>query len=72
VTHADGTITKGGAKVVKNATAYDITKLYLGAHGTLGVILEATLRVYPAGGGAGLVAARPRPGNCPGPGEPDP
>ncbi|HSB73304.1 MAG TPA: FAD-binding oxidoreductase [Candidatus Methylomirabilis sp.] len=47
VGHADGTITKGGAKVVKNATAYDITKLYLGAHGTLGVILEATLRLFP-------------------------
>lgn len=47
VAHADGTITKGGAKVVKNVTGYDITKLYLGSHGTLGVILEATFRVYP-------------------------
>ena len=48
VAHADGTITKGGAKVVKNATGYDVTKLYLGSHGTLGVILEATFRLYPA------------------------
>lgn len=47
VAHADGTITKGGAKVVKNATAYDVTKLYLGSHGTLGIILEATFRLYP-------------------------
>lgn len=47
VCHADGTVTKGGAKVVKNATAYDITKLYVGSHGTLGVILEATVRLYP-------------------------
>ncbi|MFI5339183.1 MAG: FAD-binding oxidoreductase [Candidatus Methylomirabilales bacterium] len=45
--HADGTITKGGAKVVKNATGYDVTKLYLGSHGTLGIILEATFRLYP-------------------------
>jgi len=47
VAHADGTITKAGARVVKNATGYDVTKLYLGSHGTLGIILEATFRVYP-------------------------
>lgn len=47
VAHADGTITKAGAKVVKNATGYDVTKLYLGSHGTLGILLEATFRVYP-------------------------
>jgi glycolate oxidase FAD binding subunit len=47
VAHADGTITKGGSRVVKNATAYDITKLYIGSHGTLSVILEATLRLHP-------------------------
>jgi glycolate oxidase FAD binding subunit len=47
VAHADGTITRAGAKVVKNATGYDVTKLYLGSHGTLGIILEATFRVYP-------------------------
>jgi glycolate oxidase FAD binding subunit len=45
--HADGTVTKAGAKVVKNATGYDVTKLYLGSQGTLGIILEATFRVYP-------------------------
>lgn len=47
VVHADGTITKCGGRVVKNATAYDLPKLYLGAFGTLGVITEATLRLYP-------------------------
>jgi len=47
VAHADGTITKGGAKVVKNATGYDVPKLYLGSYGTLGIILEATFRLYP-------------------------
>jgi glycolate oxidase FAD binding subunit len=47
VAHADGTITKAGARVVKNATAYDLTKLYAGSCGTLGVLLEATLRLQP-------------------------
>jgi glycolate oxidase FAD binding subunit len=47
IAQPDGTVTKAGASVVKNATGYDVTKLHLGAHGTLGVILEATLRVYP-------------------------
>jgi glycolate oxidase FAD binding subunit len=47
VAQPDGTVTKAGASVVKNATGYDVTKLHLGAHGTLGVILEATVRVYP-------------------------
>jgi len=47
IAHPDGTVTKAGASVVKNATGYDVTKLHLGAYGTLGVILEATLRVYP-------------------------
>ena len=47
VAHADGTITKAGARVVKNATAYDLTKLYAGSYGTLGVLVEATLRLQP-------------------------
>jgi glycolate oxidase FAD binding subunit len=47
IVHADGAVTKGGGRVVKNASAYDMPRLYLGALGTLGVIAEATLRVYP-------------------------
>jgi glycolate oxidase FAD binding subunit len=47
VAHADGTITKAGSRVVKNATAYDLTKLYAGSFGTLGVLVEATLRLQP-------------------------
>jgi glycolate oxidase FAD binding subunit len=47
VAHADGTITKAGSRVVKNATAYDLTKLYAGSYGTLGILLEATLRLQP-------------------------
>ncbi len=47
IVHADGTITKGGAKVVKNVSGYDLNKLYIGSLGTLGIILEATFRLYP-------------------------
>ncbi|MDE2179637.1 MAG: FAD-binding oxidoreductase [candidate division NC10 bacterium] len=47
VVHADGTITKGGAKVVKSVSGYDMNKLYVGSMGTLGIILEATVRLYP-------------------------
>jgi glycolate oxidase FAD binding subunit len=44
---ADGTITWGGAKVVKSVTGYDVPKLLAGSLGTLGIIVEATLRLHP-------------------------
>jgi len=44
---ADGKIVKGGAKVVKNVAGYDIPKLFTGSLGTLGIITEATFRLYP-------------------------
>lgn len=47
VVRADGEIVRGGAKVVKNVAGYDLPKLFVGSLGTLGVIVEATLRVYP-------------------------
>jgi glycolate oxidase FAD binding subunit len=43
---ADGTVTWGGARVVKSVTGYDVPKLMVGALGTLGVIVEATLRLH--------------------------
>ena len=43
----DGTIAKGGGKVVKNVAGYDLPKLFTGALGTLGVIVSATFRLYP-------------------------
>jgi glycolate oxidase FAD binding subunit len=44
---ADGTVTWGGAKVVKSVTGYDVPKLMVGSLGTLGMIVEATLRLHP-------------------------
>ncbi len=43
----DGTIAKGGGKVVKNVAGYDLPKLFTGALGTLGVLVAATFRLYP-------------------------
>lgn len=44
---ADGTLARGGGKVVKNVAGYDLPKLFTGALGTLGVVVEASFRVYP-------------------------
>lgn len=45
---ADGSIVKSGGRLVKNVTGYDMHRLYCGSHGTLCVILEASLRLFPA------------------------
>ncbi|MEK7279133.1 MAG: FAD-binding oxidoreductase [Nitrospirota bacterium] len=42
-----GKMVSGGGRLVKNVAGYDITRLFVGSYGRLGVITEATLRVYP-------------------------
>ncbi|MGZ6285560.1 MAG: FAD-binding oxidoreductase [Ktedonobacterales bacterium] len=47
VVDARGTVLKTGGRVVKNVTGYDMSKLYIGALGTLGVIVEVNLKLTP-------------------------
>lgn len=54
----DGTLAKSGARVVKSVAGYDAHKLFVGARGTLGVLLEVTLRVWP---GSSPVRSSPPP-----------
>ena len=42
-----GRLVRGGGKVVKNAAGFDTPKLMVGSYGRLGVLLEATLKVFP-------------------------
>ena len=44
---ADGTVAKAGGKVVKNVAGYDLSKLFAGSFGTLGIIVEAAFRLHP-------------------------
>lgn len=44
---ADGQIAKAGGRVVKNVAGYDLMKLFTGCYSTLGIISQATFRVYP-------------------------
>ena len=47
VVNPNGDVTKGGGKVVKNVSGYDMNKLYTGALGTLGIIVEAAFKLAP-------------------------
>ncbi len=44
---SDGRTVKGGGKVVKNVSGYDLPKLFIGSRGTLGFITRVTLRLRP-------------------------
>lgn len=44
---ADGTIINTGGKAIKNVTGYNLTQLFTGSEGTLGIITKVVLRLIP-------------------------
>ena len=47
VVTANGEVIKTGSDTVKNATGYNLTSLFIGSEGTLGIITEAVLKLIP-------------------------
>ena len=52
-----GEVIRTGGKAIKNVTGYNLTQLFVGSEGTLGVITEITLRLIPQPEATGSVLA---------------
>ena len=42
-----GSVLKLGGRVMKNVAGFDLVRLVVGSHGTLGVVVSASIRVFP-------------------------
>lgn len=47
VVTGDGRIVRGGGRVVKNVTGYDLPRLVVGAFGSFGVVVSVCLKLWP-------------------------
>jgi glycolate oxidase len=52
-----GEVIRTGGKFVKSTTGYDLTQLIVGSEGTLAIVTEAILRLYPRAAHASTVLA---------------
>ncbi|MBE7709986.1 MAG: FAD-binding protein [Cyanobacteria bacterium SIG32] len=47
VVTASGELLRTGSNTIKNATGYNLGSLFIGSEGTLGIVVEATLKLIP-------------------------
>lgn len=54
---ADGQVIRTGGRTIKGVAGLDLTSLFVGSEGTLGIITEATVRLRPKPSGGATVVA---------------